>query len=185
MSDRQRLLGLLRERSFRRGEFTLTSGRTSDFFIDCKPSVLSAEGHALVGREMLAAVRNFGDVVAVAGVELGGCPLASAVALTSASTSAPVDAIYVRKRPKGHGSKKLVEGAGHLAEGAKVVVLEDTATTGGSTLRAVADLREAGFDVVGVVAVVDRLEGAAEAFEEAALPFAPLFTRTDFIPPGS
>jgi len=183
MADRDRLLELLRERSFRRGTFTLTSGRQSDFFIDCKPTVLSAEGHVLVGRSLLARALAFAPrPVAVAGVVLGGCPLASSVAFASALAEGPaLDAILVRKETKGHGSKKRLEGAAHLAEGAPVVVVEDTVTTGGSTRRAVDALREAKLTVAGVLAVVDRREGAAEAFAEAGLPFAALFGREDFM----
>ena len=182
MSD-DRLLEMLRQRSFRRGTFTLASGRESDFFIDCKPTVLSAEGHVHVGRALLGAIRALpGAPVAVAGVVLGGCSLASAVAMPPQGEPPPLDAVYVRKQTKDHGSRNRIEGAAHLGEGAPLVVVEDTVTTGGSTLRAVEELRRAGFRVTGVAAVVDRLEGAAEAFEEAKLPFRPLYTRTDFIP---
>lgn len=177
------LLEMLRERSFRRGRFTLASGRESDFFIDCKPTVLTARGHALVGPALLAAVRRLPHApVAVAGVVLGGCPLASAVAMTSATKGPALDAVYVRKDAKGHGSRRRIEGAGHLPPGAPIAVLEDTVTTGGSTLRAAAALREAGFAIAGVVALVDRLEGAAEAFEAAEVPFSALYSRRDFLP---
>lgn len=181
-TDRDRLLELLKTRSFRRGTFTLTSGATSDFFIDCKPTVLGAEGHVLIGRCMLAAARGIdAAITAVAGVELGGCPLASAVALTSFLEAAPLDAVYVRKAAKGHGTKKQLEGAEHLAAGTRIVVLEDTVTTGGSTLRAVDVLKEHGFDVRGVVAIVDRREGGAEAIRGAGLAFTSLFARPDFM----
>ena len=183
MADRDRLLELLRERSFRRGTFTLTSGRQSDFFIDCKPTVLSAEGHVLVGRCLLERAIAFEPRPrAVAGVVLGGCPLASAVAYASQlAEGSALDAILVRKESKGHGSKNRVEGAAHLPEGAPVVVVEDTVTTGGSTIRAAAALREIGLSITGVLAIVDRREGAAEAFAEAGLPFGSLFAREDFM----
>jgi orotate phosphoribosyltransferase len=117
----------------------------------------------------------------VAGVELGGCPLASAVALTSHQRGAPLDAIYVRKAAKEHGSRRMLEGDTHLPAGAKVAVLEDAVTTGGSTLRAVEVLRERGYEVVGVIALVDRREGGAEAIEAAGLPFVALYGREDFL----
>ena len=182
-ADRDRLLELLRERSFRRGRFTLTSGRESDFFIDCKPTVLTAEGHALVGRCLLEAARRLEPTPrAVAGVVLGGCPLASSVAYAShLAEGDSLDAVLVRKAAKEHGSQRRLEGAGHLGEGTPVVVVEDTVTTGGSTIRAVDALREAGLSVAGVLAVVDRREGAAEAFEEAGLTFHALFGREDFM----
>ena len=176
------LLELLRERGFRRGHFVLSSGKESDFFIDCKPAVLLAEGHALVGGALLERIRDtLGPVSAVAGVELGGCPLASAVACASWADGDPLDAVYIRKSTKEHGTKKLLEGAEHLAPGSRLAIVEDTVTTGGSTLRAVRAVRDAGFDVAGVIAVVDRLEGGADAIREAGLTFATLYDRTDFM----
>lgn len=182
MSARGRLLELLRERSFERKRVVLASGKESDFFIDCKQTVLTAEGHALVGEVMLEAVSELPPCDAVAGVELGGCPLASAVALTSFQRGAPKDALYVRKEAKDHGSKRLIEGDTHLDRGARVVILEDVTTTGGSTLKAVEKLRAAGYEVVGVVTLVDRLEGGRQAIEKAGLPLVAITTRTDFIP---
>ena len=176
------LLELLRERGFRRGHFVLSSGKESDFFIDCKPAVLLAEGHALVGRALYQRIGDaLGPVSAVAGVELGGCPLASAVACASFAEGKPLDAVYIRKATKEHGTKKMLEGADHLEPGAKLAIVEDTVTTGGSTLRAVNAVRDAGFEVAGVIAVVDRLEGGAEAIREAGLTFSPLYDRTDFM----
>jgi orotate phosphoribosyltransferase len=177
-----RLLDLLRERGFRRGQFVLSSGKESDFFIDCKPAVLLAEGHALVGQALLARIRELSrSVSAVAGVELGGCPLASAVAYASWADGKPIDAVYIRKSSKEHGTRKLLEGADRLAMKAKLVIVEDTVTTGGSTLRAVQAVRDAGFEVAGVVAVVDRLEGGAAAIREAGVKFSTLYDRTDFM----
>ena len=178
---RDRLLALLVERSFARKKVVLASGKESDFFIDCKQTVLGAEAHALVGGLMLDALDQLPACNAVAGVELGGCPLASAVALTSHLRGAPRDAIYVRKEAKDHGSKRLLEGDSRLAN-ANVVVLEDVTTTGGSTLKAVEKLRAAGHQVVGVVTLVDRLEGGREAIEAAGLPLIAIYTRRDFIP---
>jgi orotate phosphoribosyltransferase len=180
MTDR--LLELLRAHSFERRRFVLASGRESDFFIDVKQTALLAEGHALIGRAMRSAVDRLPEPpAAVAGVELGGCPLASAVALVSFEQGRPLDAIYVRKAAKDHGSQRMLEGSSHLAAGAKVAVLEDVVTTGGSTLRAVGSLREHGLDVVGVVAVVDRREGGGEAIANAGLSFLALYGREDFL----
>jgi orotate phosphoribosyltransferase len=179
---RQRLVALLRDRSFERKRVTLASGRESDFFIDCKQSVLTAEGHLLVGELMLDALSALPECRAVAGVELGGCPLASAVSLVSAQRGAPLPALYVRKDVKDHGSRKLVEGDRALSPGLPVVILEDVITTGGSTLKAVDKLRQAGASVVGVVALVDRLEGGAETIRAAGLEVVSICTRRDFIP---
>jgi orotate phosphoribosyltransferase len=181
-SRRERLLELLRDRSFAQRRVVLASGKESDFFIDCKQTVLTAEGHALVGELMLDALSELPPSDAVAGVELGGCPLASAVALTSHLRGTPKDAVYVRKEAKDHGSKRLVEGDTHLTPGARLAILEDVTTTGGSTLKAVEKLRAAGYAVSGVVALVDRLEGGRQAIEAAGLPFVALYTRGDFLP---
>jgi orotate phosphoribosyltransferase len=180
----ERLCTLLRDRSFARKRVVLASGKESDFFIDCKQTVLTAEGHVLVGELMLDALADLPACDAVAGVELGGCPLASAVSLTShlRDPGTAKDAVYVRKDAKDHGSKRVLEGDTHLAAGAALVILEDVTTTGGSTLKAVEKLRAAGYRVSGVVALVDRLEGGRDAIEAAGLPFVALYTRRDFIP---
>ncbi|AKT37177.1 orotate phosphoribosyltransferase [Chondromyces crocatus] len=179
---RERLVHLLRDRSFEQKRVVLASGRESDFFIDCKQAVLTAEGHALVGALMLDALDALPGCDAVAGVELGGCPLASAVSLMSHLRGTPLPALYVRKETKDHGSRRQVEGDKALHPGARVVMLEDVITTGGSTLKAVEKLRAAGAEVVGVIALVDRLEGGAEAIRTAGLPVVALCTRRDFLP---
>lgn len=177
-----RLLELLRERSFARKRVILASGRESDFFIDCKQTILTAEGHALVGALMLDAALDAEHAFdAIAGVELGGCPLASAASLMSFQRGAPKDAVYVRKDAKDHGSKRDLEGNTRLDPGATLVILEDVTTTGGSTLKAVAKLRDAGYVVKRVVTLVDRLEGGREAIEAAGLELRAIYTRRDFI----
>lgn len=180
---RSRLLKLLTERSYAKRDVVLASGRRSDFFIDCKQAVLTAEGHALVGEVMLDAVRKLPvPSVAVAGVELGGCPLASAVALVSFSRhdGAPLDAIYVRKEAKDHGSARLLEGNTRIPPGSRVAILEDVITTGGSTLKCAEKLRAAGYEISGVVVLVDRQEGGREAIEAAGLPVVTCFARDEF-----
>lgn len=178
---RERLVELLRERSFERKKVILASGRESDFFIDCKQAVLTAEGHALVGELMFDALDAFAGCDAVAGVELGGCPLASAVSLVSFLRGRPLPALYVRKDVKDHGSKRLIEGDRAITPGMGAVILEDVITTGGSTLKAADKLKSAGIRVVGVVALVDRLEGGAEAIREAGMPFVAICNRRDFL----
>jgi orotate phosphoribosyltransferase len=177
---RARLLELLRIHSFARRKVTLASGRESDFFIDCKQTVLLAEGHALVGALMLEEALTFGAPVAVCGVELGGCPLASAVALVSFQKGTTLDAVYVRKAAKDHGSQRLTEGDAHLPRQSRVVVLEDVITTGASTLKALDRLAECGLHVIGVIALVDRLQGGREAIE-ARVPVRAVFSRNDFM----
>ncbi|QQR92043.1 MAG: orotate phosphoribosyltransferase [Myxococcales bacterium] len=179
------LLRLLKERSFSRREVILASGLRSNFFIDCKQSVLSAEGHLLVAKAFwgkLSEQESFPD--AIAGVALGGCSLASAVATYSAMQERPVDALYVRKAAKDHGSQRLIEGHDRLPSGAKVVVLEDVVTTGGSTMAAIGILKEAGLKVEQVIALVDRQEGGAEAIRDSGLKFSAIYTQEDFMGPS-
>ena len=179
---RAELLALLRRQSFRRGKFVLASGKESDFFIDCKQTVLGARGHLLAGVVMLDALESLPRCEAVAGVALGGCPLASAVSLVSELRARPLPALYVRKDAKDHGTRRLVEGELGQSGTTPVVLLEDVITTGGSTLKAVAALEAAGAKVVGVVVLVDRREGGAEALDAARMPWASIFRRQDFIP---
>jgi len=179
---RERLIALLRERSFERRRVVLASGKESDFFIDCKQAVLTAEGHALVGELMFALLAELPECDAVGGVELGGCPLASAVSLVSHQQGRDLPALYVRKARKDHGSAKLVEGDKALFPGIRVVLLEDVVTSGGSSLNAVQALQAAGARVVGIAALVDRQEGGAEAIRSAGLPLVSLATRSDFMP---
>jgi orotate phosphoribosyltransferase len=178
---RNRLVSLLTTLSFERKRVVLASGRESDFFIDCKQTELTAEGHAVLGELMFAALHELPSVEAVAGVELGGCPLASAVSLTSFLKGRPLPAFYVRKAQKDHGSKRMIEGDKSMRPGMRVAILEDVVTTGGSTLRCVGTLRDAGLVVAGVVAIVDRLEGGREAIEQAGLALISLCTRRDFM----
>ena len=180
MSSEARLLELLKQRSYERRKVVLASGRESDFFIDCKQTILTAEGHALTGRLMLDALASLPACRAVAGVELGGCPLASAVSLVSFQAGRPLDALYVRKAVKDHGSKRRVEGDRSLEKGMAVVLLEDVVTTGGSSLNAVAALAEAGAVVVGILALVDREEGGRETITGAGLAFHALYRKSDF-----
>jgi orotate phosphoribosyltransferase len=180
-AKRERLIELLRQKSFERKRVILASGRESDFFIDCKQTVLTAEGHALVGELMFQQLAELPACDAVAGVELGGCPLASAVSLISHQKGRDLPALYVRKARKDHGSAKLVEGDKSLKPGLHVVLLEDVITTGGSSLRAVEALTEAGAKVVGILAVVDRQEGGADTIREAGIPLLSLTARSDFM----
>jgi orotate phosphoribosyltransferase len=178
------LLSLLQTHGFRQGNFTLASDKKSDFYIDVRSIALQSEGHWLLGHELLWKIQQtFGQAQAVAGVELGGCPLASAVSVIGYKEHNPLPAIYVRKKAKGHGTGKLVEAPYGVKKGAKVVLLEDVITTGGSTIRAAESLKEAGYDLIGVVVVVDRKEAGVEAVQEVLqIPVKSLFTRFDFIP---
>lgn len=170
--QRSALLALLAERAYRLGDFTLASGRRSPHYVNCKPVSLSGLGLALLGLLMLEHVEA--EAAAVAGLTLGADPLVSAVALQAALAGRDLDALIVRKQAKGHGTGAWLEGPLPPA-GSRITVLEDVVTTGGSALKAVAQLQEAGYAVERVVAIVDRQEGGAEAMEEAGLDLRSLF----------
>jgi orotate phosphoribosyltransferase len=180
--QRARLLELMRALSFERRQVTLSSGKPSDFYVDSKQTVLSAEGHFLVGQLFHALVdRHAPDAVAVGGLTMGADPLASATALVSFLAGRPRHAFYVRKEPKSHGTQQWLEGGKLLAPGAPVVIVEDVITTGASTLRAIERARLHDLKVVHVLALVDRQEeGGREAVAKEA-PVTSLFTRADFM----
>ena len=182
-TDRARLLELLRVLSFERRKVVLASGRESDFYIDCKRTALTAEGHVLVGRLLFDRVRKVRPLVrGVGGLTLGADPIASAIALTSFLQGEAVDAFIVRKEPKGHGTGQWIEGRRTIPDGSRVVVIEDVVTTGGSALKAIERCRAEKLEPVLCLALVDRLEGGREAIEAQGVPLDPLFTRKDFIP---
>ena len=171
-AQREALLPLLAAKAYRHGQFTLASGRTSHHYVNCKPVSLSGPGLALLGALMLEHVEA--DAVAVAGLTLGADPLVSAVALQAALVGRELDALIVRKEAKGHGTGAWLEGP-LPAPGSVITVLEDVVTTGGSSLKAVNQLREAGYTVNRVVTIVDRQEGGLEAMTAAGLELRSLF----------
>ena len=179
MSARDELLALLRRDAYKQGRFTLASGRESDFFIDCKRVMLTAEGHRLIGAVLFEEVAALDGVTGVAGVALGGCPLVSAVSLTSALHGRPYDALYVRKEAKDHGTARRVEGS--VPTGSTVALLEDVLTTGGSSRTAIEALRAEGWKVDRVLALVDREEGAVAALAAIGVTARGLYRRGDFV----
>ena len=171
-AQRDLLLSLLASRAYRRGTYTLASGRTSAHYVNCKPVSLSGLGLALLGRLLLPEVEP--EAAAVAGLTLGADPLVSAVALQAALEGRPLDALIVRKEAKGHGTGAWLEGP-LPAAGATITVLEDVVTSGGSALKAARQLREAGYAVRRVVTIVDRHEGGEAALAEEGLELRSLF----------
>lgn len=166
--DRTSLLQLLAQRSVSSGRFTLASGRESSVYVDARKTTMSPEGLALIGPLALDAVRARGwHVDAVGGLTLGADPISYAIAYASTTSPPLVRAFTVRKETKQHGAGRLIEGA--LSPGDVVAIVEDVITTGGSALRAVEAVREAGASIVGVLALVDRQEGGREALEAAGL----------------
>lgn len=163
-ADRERLVALLLERSFRVGDFVLASGARSRFYIDCRTTTTHAEGQALVGRLGLAALRGAGlRPDAVGGLTMGADPVSYAIAHASWLAGDPVHAFTVRKEPKAHGTGKRVEGC--FQSGDRVVVVEDVITTGGSALKAIEAVEAEGGQVIAVLSLVDREGGGREAIE--------------------
>ena len=181
--DRARLLELLTQLSFEKRRVTLSSGKESDFYIDCKRTVLTAEGHFLVGRLLWRDIQRLAPAAAaVGGLTLGADPLASAVSFTSYLAGSPIPAFIVRKEAKGHGTGEWIEGRSLIADRAEVAVVEDVVTTGASTLKAIERVEAAGLRVRCAFALVDRLEGGREAVTQKGYGLSTLFTRSDFLP---
>jgi orotate phosphoribosyltransferase len=176
-SPKERLIEILRSRSYREGDFTLASGKKSSFYLDVKESALHPEGAFLIGALVVDLIqRERLEPYAVGGMTLGADPLATAVSLAGFANGLAWPAFIVRKQPKDHGTLAWVEGAKTYPRGARLVVLEDVVTTGGSSLKAVEKLEEAGFTVPAVISVVDRLEGARETIEARGMKFFSLCT---------
>ena len=169
---KEELLELLKKDAYKKGEFTLSSGKTSEHYVNCKPVTLSGRGLTLASLLMLMYVET--DIVA--GLTLGADPLVSGVSLVSALDRRLVNGLIVRKEAKGHGTQAWIEGP-LPKEGTKITVLEDVITTGGSAIKAVKRLRDAGYEVNKVVSIVDRQEDAEAdiAMKLAGLELVSLF----------
>lgn len=176
-SAREELLRLLATKSFRLGEFKLASGRSSDYYIDCRTTTLDARGAQLTGQVFLDEIRARGwKADAVGGLTMGADPIVVAVAVTSGT----MNGFLVRKAEKQHGMGKRIEG--FQKKDARVVIVDDVCTTGGSTIQAIEAAREFGFEIVGVMCLVEREEaGGREAVEKAAAAakFVAVFTASD------
>jgi orotate phosphoribosyltransferase len=179
---RARLKDIIAKRSFGRGEITLASGRKSDFYFNLKPTMLDAEGAALLAQLTLDALA-VEELDYIGGLEMGAVPIAAAASAVSALTDSPVHAFFVRKQPKEHGAKLLIEGLtkDESLDGKRVAILEDVTTTGGSAMKAVEAAKDSGAEIALVFTMVDRQEGATETFAQAGIKFASLFTADEFL----
>ncbi|MFB2833380.1 orotate phosphoribosyltransferase [Floridanema evergladense] len=171
-SLRQELLDLFCQLAYQSGDFVLSSGQKSSYYINGKQVTLHPQGGLAIGRLLLAMLPE--DTQAVAGLTLGADPIVSAVSVISALENRPIPALIVRKEAKGHGTKAYVEGP-NLPDGAKVVVLEDVVTTGQSAMKAVERLRLAGYTVEEVISLVDRKQGGEEFYQSVGLKFSAVF----------
>ena len=174
---RTTLLNLLKENAYKKGEFTLSSGEKSEHYVNCKPVTLSCEGNALLSHLMIKHVES--DAAAVGGLTLGADPLVCGVAQKAYYSGKHIDALIVRRNPKGHGTKEVIEGH-KPPKGSVVTVLEDVTTTGSSAIKAVNVLRDAGYVVNRVVTIVDRME-SHKVWENNELEFISLFKLEDII----
>lgn len=174
MTARDRLLDLFVRRSFQMGDFTLASGRKSDFYIDCRVTTMHAEGQVLLGEVGCDYMESAGwQPDLVGGLTMGADPIAYAVAGESFRRGGAIHAFSVRKRAKRHGTGRRIEGC--FESGARVVVVEDVITTGGSALQACEAVRAEQGSIIGVLAAVDREEGGSEAIAEAGIAVVSMF----------
>lgn len=181
---KKRLAQILLERSYKEGDFTLTSGRKSDFYFDGKQTALHPEGAWIIGHLFNEMLREMPEITAVGGMTLGADPLVTATSLISYKLGHPLPAFIVRKNPKGHGTNEYLEGLANLKQGQPVAMLEDVVTTGGSLLTACQRVRDAGFPIVMLCTVLDREEGGNEAIEAAGYSLRSLFKRKELVALG-
>ena len=175
--ERQKLLAIIRRASLLQGrDFRLTSGRSSNFFIDLKKTMLDPEGASLLADLLFDKIKAE-DVDCIGGMETGAIPIVAALCMRSWPEK-PIKGFFIRKEAKGHGTDQRVDGL--LDRGSRVILFEDVTTTGSSVMQAVDQTRRFQCTILKVIAVVDRLEGAEENFRQAGITFEALFTRRDF-----
>ncbi len=179
MGNREKLLQLLKENSLLFGDFTLTSGKKSSYYFDSKLTTLLPEGSYLVAKEILRIIEEERiEADAIGGMTLGADPIVSAVAAISYVEGKPLPAFIVRKDAKGHGSRRRIEGS--VKEQARVIIVDDVVTTASSTVSSIDAAKEAGFEVVAVICLVDREEGGTELLKPYG--FYPIFRRSEILP---
>ena len=178
--DRQGLLEVIREHSLQLGDFVLSSGKKSSYYLDCRTTTLHPRGALLTARLILRTIRdNRIEAEAIGGLTLGADPIAAAVAVVSEVEGTPLPAFIVRKETKKHGAKRQIEGWAGSA-GSRVIVVDDVCTSGGSILEACDKVEAAGYKVAATLCVVDREEGGTEAVR-SRYPFYPIVTANDLL----
>jgi orotate phosphoribosyltransferase len=179
MTEKDRLLEILKDLSYEEGDFVLASGKKSTYYVDAKETTLNPEGMYLVGHIMHTMVRDITGIDAVGGVSIGGDPLVCTVVLSAYSKKDNLVGFLIRKEPKGHGTNRWIEGGKNLKKGMNVVILEDVVTTGGSSLKAIEATEKEGYNVKGIVAILDRLEGGKDTIETKGYIFKSIFNLKD------
>lgn len=178
MYDKEALTALIRQKALRFGTFTLASGKTATYYLDGKQVTLDPDGARLIAEGILDLLNRDGLPDAIGGMAIGADPITAAVVTMSAVRGTPIPGFLVRRESKGHGTNRYIEGP--VKPGDKVAIVEDVVTTGGSSLAAIERAEAFGLQVARVIAIVDRMEGGAEAFAQRGLPFASLLTIRDF-----
>ncbi|MBU5637237.1 orotate phosphoribosyltransferase [Geomonas sp. Red69] len=181
MSEKERLKKIIIELSYEKRNVTLASGRQSDFYFDGKQTTLHPEGGYLTGKLFFDAIKDVEGVEGVGGLTLGADPIATATSVVSFLEGKPVPGFIIRKEPKGHGTGAWLEGRKNLKPGAKVVIVEDVVTSGGSSLKAIKRAEEEGLVVLGVVTLVDREEGGRENIEAEGYWLKSIFTKAEIL----
>jgi orotate phosphoribosyltransferase len=176
--DKQALISLFRHKALRFGNFTLASGKRASYYLDGKQVTLEPNGARLVAEGILDLLDEDNMPAAIGGMSIGADPITAAVVAMSAVRGTPIAGFMVRKESKGHGTNQYIEGP--VQPGDTAVIVEDVVTTGGSSLTAIQRATDFGLTVTGVIAIVDRMEGGAEAFAEHGHPFSSLLTIRDF-----
>lgn len=187
MSDilemKKKLARILLEKSYMEGDFTLTSGRKSDYYFDCRQSSLHPEGAFLIGSIFFDMLKEM-DVQAVAGMTMGADPLVTSTSLAAFISKRFLPALIVRKEAKKHGAGRAVEGLGNVKDGDSVILLEDVVSTGGSVLKACEHVQNAGLNVQGIFCILNREEGGADAIKAAGYSLQSIFTRKQLLKAG-
>jgi orotate phosphoribosyltransferase len=178
MYDKQALIALVRQKALKFGQFTLASGKKATYYLDGKQVTLDAAGARLVAEGLLDLLAADAMPTAVGGMSIGADPITAAVVTMSGVRGVPLVGFMVRKEAKGHGTNQFVEGP--VKPGDTAVIVEDVVTTGGSSLLAIQRAEQFGLKVVGVLAVIDRMEGGAQAFAARGYPLRSLLTIRDF-----
>lgn len=179
----QDLIDVIKQRSYRRGHFTLASGATSEFYFNLKPTMMHALGGYLCAKALLEKIHTVEGVDYVGGLEMGAVPVIAGIAALSYVEGRPVETFFVRKQAKDHGTSEVIEGlaAGESLQGKRVIIIDDVATTGGSIVKAAEAARKAGAIVEHALVIVDREEGGAENLAAAGMTLLSAVKKSDFL----